>query len=170
MYLMLCSILFQLVTVLMFFFVLSLLLFLLLLLILLLSYILNSPFYISFFLKRKFSVCYLMANTLCGITIATISKTITTTFILPLLLLLPQLLLLLLLLLCISHMSSFFFFLLILLLLPLVFCAFSYDSHLENLFFASSPELKGQLIPNLLGSIGVTCLSNHHELCSKCLS
>ena len=24
--------------------------------------------------------------------------------------------------------------------------------------------------PNLLGSIGVTCLSNHHEFCSECLS
>ena len=32
-------------------------------------------------------------------------------------------------------------------------------SHLENLFFASSPEPKGQLTPNLLGSIGVTCRS-----------
>ena len=29
--------------------------------------------------------------------------------------------------------------------------------HLENLFFASSPELKGHLTPNLLGSIRVTC-------------
>ena len=29
--------------------------------------------------------------------------------------------------------------------------------HLENLFFASSPEPKDQLTPNLLGSIGVTC-------------
>ena len=29
-------------------------------------------------------------------------------------------------------------------------------SHLENLFFASSPELKGQLTRNLVGSIGVT--------------
>ena len=28
--------------------------------------------------------------------------------------------------------------------------------HLENLFFASSPELKGQLTRNLVGSIGVT--------------
>ena len=28
-----------------------------------------------------------------------------------------------------------------------------------NLFFASSPEPKGQLTPNLLGSIGVTCRS-----------
>ena len=32
-----------------------------------------------------------------------------------------------------------------------------HGSHLENLFFASSPEPKGQLTPNLLGSIGVTC-------------
>ena len=32
--------------------------------------------------------------------------------------------------------------------------------HLENLFFASSPEPKGQLTPNLLGSIRVTCRSN----------
>ena len=32
-------------------------------------------------------------------------------------------------------------------------------SHLENLFFASSPEPKGQLTPNLVGSIGVTCRS-----------
>ena len=31
--------------------------------------------------------------------------------------------------------------------------------HLENLFFAPSPEPKGQLTPNLLGSIGVTCRS-----------
>ena len=31
--------------------------------------------------------------------------------------------------------------------------------HLENLFFASSPEPKGQLTPNLLGSIRVTCRS-----------
>ena len=30
---------------------------------------------------------------------------------------------------------------------------------LENLFFASSPEPKGQLSPNLLGSIEVTCRS-----------
>ena len=30
--------------------------------------------------------------------------------------------------------------------------------HLEDLFFAS-PELKGRLTPNLLGSIGVTCRS-----------
>ena len=30
---------------------------------------------------------------------------------------------------------------------------------LENLFFASSPEPKGQLTPNLVGSIGVTCRS-----------
>ena len=30
---------------------------------------------------------------------------------------------------------------------------------LENLFFASSPEPKGQLTPNLLGSIRVTCRS-----------
>ena len=33
-----------------------------------------------------------------------------------------------------------------------------HDSLLENLFFAPSPEPKGQLTPNLLGSIGVTCL------------
>ena len=31
--------------------------------------------------------------------------------------------------------------------------------HLENLFFASSPEPKGHLTPNLLGSIRVTCRS-----------
>ena len=31
--------------------------------------------------------------------------------------------------------------------------------HLENIFFASSPEPKGQLTPNLLGSIRVTCRS-----------
>ena len=31
--------------------------------------------------------------------------------------------------------------------------------HLENLFFASSSELKGQLTWNLVGSIGVTCRS-----------
>ena len=31
-----------------------------------------------------------------------------------------------------------------------------HGSHLENLFFASSPELKGQLTRNLVGSIGVT--------------
>ena len=30
---------------------------------------------------------------------------------------------------------------------------------LENLFFASSPEPKGQLTRNLVGSIGVTCRS-----------
>ena len=34
-----------------------------------------------------------------------------------------------------------------------------HGSHLENLFFASSPEPKGQLTPNMLGSIGVTCRS-----------
>ena len=38
-----------------------------------------------------------------------------------------------------------------------------HGSHLENLFFASSPELKGQLTGqltrNLVGSIGVTCRS-----------
>ena len=45
-----------------------------------------------------------------------------------------------------------------------------HDSHLENLFFASSPKPKGQLTPNLLGSIGVTFLSSHYESCSKCLS
>ena len=28
--------------------------------------------------------------------------------------------------------------------------------HLENLFFTSSPEPKGQLTPNLVGGIGVT--------------
>ena len=31
--------------------------------------------------------------------------------------------------------------------------------NLKNLFFASSPELKGQLTRNLVGSIGVTCRS-----------
>ena len=31
--------------------------------------------------------------------------------------------------------------------------------HLESLFFASSPESKGQLTRNLVGSIGVTCTS-----------
>ena len=30
---------------------------------------------------------------------------------------------------------------------------------LKNLFFASSPEPKGQLNQNLVGSIGVTCRS-----------
>ena len=34
-----------------------------------------------------------------------------------------------------------------------------HGSHLENLFFASSPEPKGQLTPNLVGSIWVTCIS-----------
>ena len=33
------------------------------------------------------------------------------------------------------------------------------SSHLENLFFFSSSELKGQLTRNLVGSIGVTCRS-----------
>ena len=33
------------------------------------------------------------------------------------------------------------------------------DGHLENLFFTSSPELKGQLTQNLVGSIRVTCRS-----------
>ena len=28
--------------------------------------------------------------------------------------------------------------------------------HLENLFFASSPEPKSQLTPNMVGSVGVT--------------
>ena len=37
--------------------------------------------------------------------------------------------------------------------------------HLENLFFASSPEPKGQLTPNLLGSIRVTCRSNVAKTC-----
>ena len=32
-------------------------------------------------------------------------------------------------------------------------------SHLEDLFYASSPEPKRQLTPNLLGSIGVSCRS-----------
>ena len=31
-----------------------------------------------------------------------------------------------------------------------------HGGHLENLFFASSPEPKGQLTQNLVGSIGVT--------------
>ena len=31
---------------------------------------------------------------------------------------------------------------------------------MENLFFPSSPEPKGQLTPNLLGSIGVTCITS----------
>ena len=31
-----------------------------------------------------------------------------------------------------------------------------YFRHLENLFFASSTELKGKLIRNLVGSIGMT--------------
>ena len=35
-----------------------------------------------------------------------------------------------------------------------------HSRHLENLFFTSSPEPKGQLTPNLLGSIRVTCRSN----------
>ena len=43
--------------------------------------------------------------------------------------------------------------------------------HLENLFFASSPEPKGQLTRNLVGSIRVTCRSknsyNHSDLKSK---
>ena len=34
-----------------------------------------------------------------------------------------------------------------------------HGSHLENLFFASSPELKGKMTPNLPGSIRVTCRS-----------
>ena len=34
-----------------------------------------------------------------------------------------------------------------------------HGSHLENLFFASSPEPKSQLTPNMVGSIGVTCRS-----------
>ena len=34
-----------------------------------------------------------------------------------------------------------------------------YGDHLENLFFASSPEPKDQLTSNLLGSIAVTCRS-----------
>ena len=34
-----------------------------------------------------------------------------------------------------------------------------HGGHLENLVFASSPEPKGQLTSNLLGSIGVTCRS-----------
>ena len=34
-----------------------------------------------------------------------------------------------------------------------------HGSRLENLFFSSSPEPKGQLTPNLVGSIGVTCRS-----------
>ena len=33
-----------------------------------------------------------------------------------------------------------------------------HDRHLENLFFASSPELKGHLTQNLVGRIGVTCI------------
>ena len=33
-----------------------------------------------------------------------------------------------------------------------------HDDHLENILFAS-PELKGQLARNLVGSIGVTCRS-----------
>ena len=36
--------------------------------------------------------------------------------------------------------------------------------HLENLFFASSPEPKGQLTPNLLGSIRVTCRSRKAKI------
>ena len=31
------------------------------------------------------------------------------------------------------------------------------NHQIENLFFASSPEPKGQLSRNLVGSIGVTC-------------
>ena len=42
-----------------------------------------------------------------------------------------------------------------------------HGSHLENLFFASSPEPKGQLTPNLLGSIGMTCRSKIAELCQS---
>ena len=34
-----------------------------------------------------------------------------------------------------------------------------HDSQLQNLFFASSPELKGHLTRNLVGSIRVTCRS-----------
>ena len=33
-----------------------------------------------------------------------------------------------------------------------------HDSHLENLCFASSPELNGHLTRNLVGSIGVRAL------------
>ena len=32
---------------------------------------------------------------------------------------------------------------------------------LKIYFFASSPEPKGQLTPNLLGSIGVTCITSN---------
>ena len=35
----------------------------------------------------------------------------------------------------------------------------SRGGHLENLFFTSSPELKGQLIRTWVGSVGVTCRS-----------
>ena len=38
--------------------------------------------------------------------------------------------------------------------------------HLENLFFASSPETKDQLTPNLLGSIRATCRSNKVKIMS----
>ena len=34
-----------------------------------------------------------------------------------------------------------------------------HGGHLENLFFASSPEPKSQLTPNMVGSLGVTCRS-----------
>ena len=34
-----------------------------------------------------------------------------------------------------------------------------HGGHLENLFFAYAPELKGQLTRNLVGSIRVTCRS-----------
>ena len=40
------------------------------------------------------------------------------------------------------------------------------SNHLENLFFASSPEPKDQLTPNLLGSIGVTCRSKNSSNCA----
>ena len=40
---------------------------------------LKLSFYISFFHKIKFFVCYLMVNILCDITTASVSKTITTT-------------------------------------------------------------------------------------------
>ena len=41
-----------------------------------------------------------------------------------------------------------------------------HGGHLENLFLASSPEAKGQLTGNLVGSIGVTCSSKIAKIVS----
>ena len=39
-----------------------------------------------------------------------------------------------------------------------------HDCHLENLFFISSPEPKGQLIWNLVGSIGMSCRAKEAKI------